>query len=177
MSNFDHSRYRELGNGESVTPADYLLTTDHGPITVPNHLIGTLVMAATEEVFLREVAQPKDSAGMVQFPTGSLRENKQGKGRFDLLPFEGLLALAVHFERGAEKHGPKNWELGQPLSNFLFPMRRHSMQINWDFREDHAAATAWNALAFITTVERIRAGRLPKSLDDIGFFINEEAGK
>jgi hypothetical protein len=46
-------------------------------------------------------------------------------------------------------------------------MTRHACQVAYDFSEDHAAAVAWNAFGYITTMERIRAGLLPASLDDL----------
>lgn len=104
---------------------------------------------------------------MMKFTTGSLREDKKGKGRFDLIPYEGMLALARHYEAGAVAHGDRNWERGQPLSVYLSSLRRHAAQIGCDSSEDHAAAVAWNAFALITTRERIAAGQLPKELDDL----------
>lgn len=103
-----------------------------------------------------------------EFNTGSRRDSRQGKGRFDLLPPAALKRVAQHFERGADKYGERNWELGQPLSVYLDSGGRHWSQVlAGDDDEDHAAAWVWNALAFIETRERIRRGELPEELDDI----------
>lgn len=101
--------------------------------------------------------------------TGSRRDSRQGKGRYDLLPAEAIHLVAKHFEEGAEKYGNSNWKRGQPLSWFLDSGLRHGFSIlGGDESEDHAAAWAWNALAFIWTREMIRQGKLPKELDDVG---------
>ncbi|GAG52295.1 unnamed protein product, partial [marine sediment metagenome] len=36
------------------------------------------------------------------FDTGSRRGDRRGKGRFDLIPYDGLLRVAKHYENGAE---------------------------------------------------------------------------
>lgn len=104
---------------------------------------------------------------MESFTTGSVRSQQEGRGRFDLIPYEGILALAKRFEDGAKVYGEHNWSKGQPLSRMLSSMRRHAFQIGHDDLEDHAAAVAWNAIAFIAIRERIKAGELPKELDDL----------
>lgn len=114
---------------------------------------------------------------LVAMESGSLREDKRGKGRFDLLPYEGMLAAARRFEMGAKGHGDRNWEKGQPLSLLLSCMRRHAMQTGQDFSEDHVGAVLWNAMAFAAMVERIRSGALPKTLDDMNYLDNESKSK
>jgi hypothetical protein len=42
--------------------------------------------------------------------------------------------------------------------------------VNFDFSEDHIGAVLFNAGAFVTIVTRIRAGLLPRELDDIGYI-------
>jgi hypothetical protein len=173
--------------------------------------------------------------GREGFVTGSVRDKRVGKGRFDLLPHrallvwadvsglfnqvddpytvlhEGLSALfkwyrgssydgvaimlaavaAVEYgpprgtgmaglqwpaierwaqlmERGAEKYGEHNWELGQPLSRFFDSGLRHFYQwhLGLNPEEDHMASVFYNLGAIIHTTIEINAGRLPKELDD-----------
>jgi hypothetical protein len=112
----------------------------------------------------------KDSGERRDFGTGSVRDVRTGKGRFDLLPPVFLRRLARHVENGAVKYGDRNWEKGQPLGSYLDSMMRHVVNMMaLDVDEDHAAAVAWNAMAFMSTVEWIKDGTLPRDLDDIGY--------
>lgn len=111
----------------------------------------------------------KDSGAREEFPTGSLRDTRQGKGRFDLMSPIGLRRLAELYERGAVKYGDRNWEKGQPLGRYLDSAMRHLVCYLAGYRdEDHLAAVAWNAFSFMHTEAMIRQGRLPKELDDLG---------
>lgn len=110
----------------------------------------------------------KDSGQRQAFDTGSVRDTRTGKGRYDLLPPEGIRRLAQLYERGAEKYGDRNWEKGQPISRYLDSMIRHAFAVlEGEPTEDHLAAVAWNAVGAITTQERCRAGLLPSELDDL----------
>ena len=109
-----------------------------------------------------------DSGEREEFPTGSRRDTRAGKGRFDLLPAYALKRLAQLYERGASKYGDANWLKGQPLSRYLDSALRHLFaHLEGKRDEDHLAAVAWNVLGYIETEERIRAGRLPADLADI----------
>lgn len=110
----------------------------------------------------------KDSGQRREFPSGSRRDVREGKGRFDLLPFYGIKRLAGLYERGAVKYGDRNWEKGQPLSSYADSTLRHAFAASAGFTdEDHWAAVAWNALAVIDHQERIAQGHLPAELDDL----------
>lgn len=120
----------------------------------------------------------KDSGEHQEFSTGSRRDTREGKGRFDLIPPYALKRLAIHFENGAKKYGDRNWEKGQPLSRYLDSAIRHAFSfLGGDRSEDHLAAMAWNALAYIETEHRINEGILPKELDDITPVMEELNGK
>ncbi len=110
----------------------------------------------------------EDSGKRQEFNTGSVRDTREGKGRYDLLPPEAIYRLAVHFANGAVKYGDRNWEKGQPLSRYLDSAIRHLFKYLSGSRvEDHLAAAAWNALCCIQTEHWINEGRLPKELDDM----------
>lgn len=110
----------------------------------------------------------KDSGARRDFETGSRRDDATGKGRYDLLPIEGIHRLAQMYERGAAKYDDRNWEKGQPLSVFANSMLRHAFQAAAGMEdEDHLAAVAWNALGLLTIQDRIRRGLLPAELDDL----------
>jgi len=110
----------------------------------------------------------EDSGRPQEFITGSVRDSAEGKGRFDLLPPYAITRLAQHFENGAKKYEDRNWEKGLPLSRFLDSAIRHLFHYLSGSRiEDHLAAVAWNALAYIQTEYWISQGLLPTELDNI----------
>lgn len=113
------------------------------------------------------VFETKDSGQREEFETGSRRDTRGGKGRFDLIPAYPLMRLAGLYERGATKYGDRNWEKGQPLSRYLDSTFRHLMNHqDGDRSEDHLAAVAWNVFGHIWTEEMIRRGLLPPELND-----------
>jgi hypothetical protein len=173
--NYDANKYRALGVGETVTQGDYFLSAEGDVNPCTSITIGNCVSGDEYLPYLRLI--PNATIQKDVFPSGAARSAAEGRGRFDLIPYEAMLSLAKRYEMGAKVFGPKNWEAGQPLSRLLSSLRRHAHQISYDYSEDHAGAVLWNAAAFVTMVERMRAGILPKSLDDIGYFINEEATK
>jgi hypothetical protein len=175
--NDDNSRL--LGNGEPVFPGVYWRNIDFEDswtlIDADTVASGLVVDQEDEFEYRFPMAIVGREPQMDRFNSGSIRQNKTGKGRYDLLPLEGMRALAMHYERGAAAHGDRNWELGQPLSVFKNSLTRHACQVAYAFDEDHAAAVAWNAFGYITTMERIRAGLLPIELDDLGVCDKEVA--
>lgn len=46
-----------------------------------------------------------DSRERTTFESGAVRDMHEGKGRFDLLPWEAIHELAKHCEDGAKKYG------------------------------------------------------------------------
>lgn len=110
----------------------------------------------------------KDSGQRQQFATGSVRDTRDGKGRYDLLPPRAIREVAIHFQLGSEKYGERNWELGQNLSRYLDSGIRHAFAaLEGQADENHAAAAAWNLLCFLETRARVKAGLLPSELDDL----------
>jgi hypothetical protein len=117
----------------------------------------------------------KDSGKREEFNTGSKRDTRKGKGRYDLIPTIPLRRLARHYENGAIKYGDHNWRKGQPLSRYLDSAFRHLVAIMEGLEdEDNAIAVAWNIFAFIHTQEMIKAKVLPVYLDDLKEVWGEE---
>jgi hypothetical protein len=119
----------------------------------------------------------KDSGKREEFATGAVRDRREGKGRFDLLPLEGIRRLAEVFERGCEKYGERNWEQGMPVARYLDSALRHTLQyLDGHADEDHLGQAAWNLIAAITTEERAMVGRLPKALlpENRRLYLNED---
>jgi hypothetical protein len=92
----------------------------------------------------------KDSGQRETMETGSVRDSREGKGRFDLVSPFALARLAGVYERGAKKYSARNWEKGQPYSRFLDSAKRHleAFHRGWT-DEDHLAQAAWNIFAIM----------------------------
>lgn len=113
-----------------------------------------------------------DSGERQEFATGSARDTRDGKGRFDLIPTYPLRRLAIHYENGAKKYGSWNWILGQPLSRYLDSAERHIQAIKEGLTdEDHISAVSWNMFSFLATKKLIDDGQLPKELDDVVYTV------
>lgn len=108
-----------------------------------------------------------DSGNRENFDTGSVRDTREGKGRFDLIPHYPLKRLAQHYENGAKKYGDRNWEKGQPLMRFIDSAERHLNNIkSGDRSEDHESAVLWNIMGYMYTLDKIESGLLPEELDN-----------
>jgi hypothetical protein len=77
--------------------------------------------------------------------TGFVRDDKDGKGRFDLLPWGALWELAKHSEIGAKHYGERNIDLGCPQHSLIDSAIRHLAKylMGWD-DEPHLRAALWN---------------------------------
>jgi hypothetical protein len=121
---------------------------------------------------MSEFKEVKDSGKRQEFSTGSMRDTRTGKGRFDLISPIALKRLAQHYENGSVKYGDRNWEKGQPLSRYMDSLIRHAYcLLEGKNDEDHAAAIAWNAMAYVHTEEMIKRGFLPNELNDMPNYI------
>lgn len=110
-----------------------------------------------------------DSGERREAATGSRRDVREGKGRFDLIPYHPTFLLARQFEEGAKKYGERNWELGQPLSWYLDSAQRHGAKhVGGETDERHDVAAFWNWCAYLATKQWIEEGKLPRTLDDVG---------
>jgi len=127
--------------------------------------------SAARQIEMDEITmgyQLKDSGAREVMPTGSQRDSRAGKGRYDLIPYDPLRRLALVYEKGAAKYDDNNWRKGQPLRRYIDSAMRHLQEAargNED--EDHIMQAAWNCFAFCFTQQQIRAGELPLELDDL----------
>lgn len=115
-----------------------------------------------------------DTAKREEFSTGSVRDSRVGKGRFDLLPMLAIWMLAKHFEKGAAHYGDHNWRKGQPISRYFDSMSRHLTEFALGITDKdhsspwgHLVAACWNGLCAIETMYMVRAGELPYDLLDM----------
>jgi len=106
------------------------------------------------------------------FASGSVRDAREGKGRFDLVSPIAMKRLAQHYENGAKKYQDRNWEKGQPVMSYLDSAERHlntlkEMKLKGlPLDEDHLSAIMWNIGAIIHVEEMVRCGLLPTELLD-----------
>lgn len=113
----------------------------------------------------------KNTEEIETFPTGSKRNSRKGKGRFDLLPWEAIKQWALLMESGAESHGERNWQMGQDTYRYFDSAVRHLY--NWiegEREENHLSAALFNIGAIIWTEKQIKEGKLPKELDSTGLI-------
>lgn len=114
------------------------------------------------------MSEVKDSGSRRTAVTGAVRDVPAGKGRFDLLPYFGLLRIAQQMEAGANKYAARNWEKGMPLSWFADSALRHLTKLIAGFDDEpHLSAVIWNVMCYAETEERIKRGLLPAELDDM----------
>ena len=83
---------------------------------------------------------------MREFKTGAVRDSADGKGRYDLLPWGAIHALAQHCERGAAHYGERNVDKGIPQHSLLDSIRHLSQYIQGDDEDHHLVAAAWNIM-------------------------------
>lgn len=88
-----------------------------------------------------------DSGDRTIFETGAQRDMHQGKGRFDLLPWNAIHDVAKCCEEGALKYGERNIDKGIPQHSLIDSGIRHLKKyICGQTDEDHLRAAAWNIL-------------------------------
>lgn len=107
---------------------------------------------------------------MREFDTGAVRDDATGKGRYDLLPWGAIHALAQHVERGAIHYGPRNVDKGIPQSSLIDSGLRHlSQYIQGDAEDHHLVAALWNvAWALEQEIKRPELVDLPERTEKSG---------
>lgn len=121
-----------------------------------------------DEEYFENLAKVQDS-----YNTGAVRDRREGKGRYDLIPSRFMMRLAKHFEKGCELYGDNNWTQGMPQSRFYDSSQRHSHKYaaGWD-DEDHLIAAAWNLICMVDQEERVDEGLLDPQLLDFPYEHN-----
>lgn len=81
------------------------------------------------------------------FENGAVREDKTGKGRFDLIPWCAVMRIAHHMEESLKVYEPRNWEKGLPMHSMIDSAFRHlAKYVDGRTDEDHLCAAATNLL-------------------------------
>ena len=110
----------------------------------------------------------KETGDKREFGTGAKRQAAAGKGLPSLFPGDAYIDICKHFEDGAIHYDARNWEKGLPLASIIDSLERHiAAEKMGDTSESHSRALAWNAVVYLATKLRIKAGILPAELDDM----------
>ena len=97
----------------------------------------------------------KDSGQRTEFASGAVRDMAEGKGRYDLIPWEAIHELALHCEQGAAKYGERNCEKGIPIHSLIDSAIRHlSCYLRGMKDEPHLRSALWNIAFAIWTEQK-----------------------
>lgn len=90
-----------------------------------------------------------------EFGNGAIREDKEGKGRFDLIPWCAIMRIAKHMQESLKVYEPRNWEKGLPMHSMIDSAFRHlAKYVDGQTDEDHLCAAATNLLMAMWTEEK-----------------------
>lgn len=107
----------------------------------------------------------KDSGERKTFSTGMQRDSGLKILRPDLVWQPGLIRLAEHYGRGAQKYSERNWEKAETqeeLDRFKASAYRHFLQwFRGDQDEDHMAGTIFNLFGAEYVREKLEAKKGP----------------
>lgn len=68
--------------------------------------------------------------------------------------FTALLDVSYHYEAGAKKYSPFNWQRGIPVQVYLDSCGRHFLKyLRGDIDEPHDRAVIWNLLGAMWTID------------------------
>lgn len=82
------------------------------------------------------------------FDTGAKRDDLPGRGRMDLLPWNAIVEVSKHAERGAAHYGENNVRLGIPFHSLADSGSRHLAKWMSGITDEptHLVAACWNLL-------------------------------
>ena len=88
-----------------------------------------------------------DSGERTEFLSGAVRDMHEGKGRMDLLPWEAIIEVSKHCERGAKKYGEHNVDRGIPTHSLIDSGTRHIAKHIAGYKDEpNLVAACWNFL-------------------------------
>lgn len=114
------------------------------------------------------------------FSTGATKNISKGKGRYDLIPTEALIAMAKRFEFGVlNGHEENGYRKGIPDSVLYDSAFRHLVQAKSGcIDEDHLGAVMWNVAVLIFNREnRVKDTRMQELYDELVEDMNREYKK
>lgn len=126
---------------------------------------------------MKEFGALKDSGSREEFKSGSVRDKQSGKGALELVPDWVIWLVSRVYEEGAKKYAARNWELGQPLSQYVRSAGNHLAKLKVGMRDEpHASQVIWNMIGYIFTAWLVKIGARPKELSDMPDQLNPITG-
>ena len=118
----------------------------------------------------------KEENGQRIFSTGATKNISKGKGRYDLIPTEALMALAKRFEYGVlNGHEENGYRKGIPDEVLYDSALRHIIQAEAGYvDEDHLGAAMWNIAVLIFNRENRPQTSIDFKFGNNGLNIYEE---
>ena len=148
-----YEKGKELGIADSPARLGSLMLCPHGYKELNANRDPSLCLGGDKpqcaECWGREYVEPSaednNATTMRHFDTGAVRDDATGKGRYDLLPWGAIHALAQHCERGAVHYGERNVDKGIPQHSLIDSGLRHlGLYIQGDAEPHHLVAALWN---------------------------------
>lgn len=99
-----------------------------------------------------------------EFSTGAVRDNADGKGRMDLIPWNAVIELSKHCERGAKHYGENNVRKGIPFHSLADSGSRHLAKWIAGITDEptHLVAACWNLMWLLEqTITRPELNDMP----------------
>lgn len=117
-----------------------------------------------------------DSGKREDMESGSRRDTNEGKSRPDLVNPLVAKRVGMHYAKGCEKYGMRNFELGQKSSRYLESLERHILEFKIGCRvEDHLAGIVWNAQQLILNEELVERGIYTPAMCDTTDYTDRES--
>lgn len=98
------------------------------------------------------------------FETGAVRDGAEGRGRMDLLPWNAIIELSKHCERGAKHYGENNVRKGIPFHSLADSGSRHLAKWIAGITDEptHLVAACWNLMWLLEqTITRPELNDMP----------------
>lgn len=92
----------------------------------------------------------KKNKKLIKLDGGFVRESKEDKVDFTLIPLDVLTRIARHYTDGAKIHGRNNWQKSKDMLTFKQSAFRHLVALlNNETDEPHAESLVWNIMCLM----------------------------
>lgn len=141
----DSGNRREVGNGSVRDVATGKGRFDLTPLNVVGRILND------EDLYVLNPIELYKRSGDTKELINSVRAFIKNE---HLNPYDYMIQISQHYERGCAKYGDRNWEIGQPLSWYIDSGTRHYHKYKrGDKDERHDLAYGWNLMSCVWTQE------------------------